>query len=119
MAADGSLCVAHASLAAVFVFAPSSEPRWRVVSCAGKTVTNLAFGGSAGARPHPRIGDGLDSPSGAARRGEGCLILTRAVGATAIGLPGGRGAVPNQLRETRSYLAQSGGVLEGSGQFSS
>ena len=46
MAADGSLCVAHASLAAVFVFAPSSEPRWRVVSCAGKTVTNLAFGGS-------------------------------------------------------------------------
>ena len=45
LADDGSLCVAHASLGAVFVFAPSSEPLWRVASCAGKTVTNLAFGG--------------------------------------------------------------------------
>ena len=45
IAGDGSLCVAHASLGAVFVFAPSSEPRWRIASCAGKTVTNLAFGG--------------------------------------------------------------------------
>ena len=43
---DGSLCVAHASLGAVFVFAPSSEPLWRVVSCAGDTITNIALAGA-------------------------------------------------------------------------
>jgi gluconolactonase len=42
---DNSLCVAHASLGVVFVFAASGEPRWRIASCAGKTTTNLAFGG--------------------------------------------------------------------------
>jgi gluconolactonase len=47
MAEDDSLCVAHASLGAVFVFAASGEPRWRIASCAGKTTTNLAFGGKA------------------------------------------------------------------------
>ena len=47
MAEDDSLCVAHASLGAVFVFAASGEPRWRIASCAGKTTTNLAFGGAA------------------------------------------------------------------------
>lgn len=46
MMEDGSLCVAHASLGAVFVFAANGEPRWRVASCAGKTVTNMAFGGA-------------------------------------------------------------------------
>jgi len=44
---DDSLCVAHASLGAVFVFAASGEPRWRIASCAGKTTTNVAFGGTA------------------------------------------------------------------------
>ncbi len=47
MTEDDSLCVAHASLGAVFMFAASGEPRWRIASCAGKTVTNLAFGGEA------------------------------------------------------------------------
>ncbi len=47
MTEDDSLCVAHASLGAVFVFAASGEPRWRIASCAGKTTTNLAFGGAA------------------------------------------------------------------------
>jgi gluconolactonase len=47
MAEDDSLCVAHASLGAVFVFAASGEPRWRIASCTGKTTTNLAFGGKA------------------------------------------------------------------------
>ena len=46
MLPDGSLCVAHASLGAVFVFAPSSEPLWRVVSCAGDTITNIALAGA-------------------------------------------------------------------------
>jgi gluconolactonase len=46
MMEDGSLCVAHASLGAVFVFAPSGEPRWRIASCAGRTTTNMAFGGA-------------------------------------------------------------------------
>jgi gluconolactonase len=45
MTEGGDLCVAHASLGAGFVFAPTGEPRWRVDSCAGRTVTNLAFGG--------------------------------------------------------------------------
>jgi gluconolactonase len=45
MTEGGDLCVAHASLGAVFVFAASGEPRWRIDSCAGKTTTNLAFGG--------------------------------------------------------------------------
>jgi gluconolactonase len=43
---DGSLAVAHASLGAVFVFAASGEPRWRIASSAGKTTTNMAFGGA-------------------------------------------------------------------------
>jgi gluconolactonase len=45
MLEDGSLCVAHVSLGAVFVFAPSSEPRWRIASCAGSATTNVVFGG--------------------------------------------------------------------------
>jgi gluconolactonase len=46
MMEDGSLCVAHASLGAVFVFAANGEPRWRIASCAGRTTTNMAFGGA-------------------------------------------------------------------------
>ncbi|WP_322047509.1 SMP-30/gluconolactonase/LRE family protein [Paraburkholderia sp. J67] len=43
----GNLYVAHASLGHVFVFAPNGECIARVKSCAGETVTNLAFGGPA------------------------------------------------------------------------
>jgi gluconolactonase len=42
----GNLLVAHSSLGEVFVFGPSGELVTRVQSCAGKTTTNLAFGGS-------------------------------------------------------------------------
>ena len=41
----GRLYVAHASLGHVFVFAPDGECVARIKSCAGKTCTNLAFGG--------------------------------------------------------------------------
>jgi gluconolactonase len=42
----GRLIVAHASLGYVFVFAPDGQCVARVKSCAGKTCTNIAFGGS-------------------------------------------------------------------------
>lgn len=47
MAADeaGNILVAHASLGAVFVLGPQAEPLARLVSCRGRTITNLAFGG--------------------------------------------------------------------------
>jgi gluconolactonase len=47
MAADdaGNILVAHASLGAVFVLGPQGEPRARIASCRGRTITNLAFGG--------------------------------------------------------------------------
>jgi gluconolactonase len=48
MSSRGELCVAHASLGAVFVFAPSGEPLWRLDSCAGPTTTNLVLGGVDG-----------------------------------------------------------------------
>jgi gluconolactonase len=41
----GNLYVAHASLAHVLVFAPNGELTARIRSCAGTTVTNIAFGG--------------------------------------------------------------------------
>jgi gluconolactonase len=41
----GRLIVAHASLGHVFVFAPDGQCVARVKSCAGKTCTNIAFGG--------------------------------------------------------------------------
>jgi gluconolactonase len=41
----GNLLVAHASLAHVFMFAPNGELLARIRSCAGGTVTNMAFGG--------------------------------------------------------------------------
>lgn len=47
MAADeaGNILLAHASLGAVFVLGPQGEPVARIVSCRGRTITNLAFGG--------------------------------------------------------------------------
>jgi gluconolactonase len=41
----GNLAVAHASLGSVFLFAPNGEWIARVKSCAGATVTNVAYGG--------------------------------------------------------------------------
>ena len=41
----GRLIVAHASLGHVFVFAPDGECVARIKSCAGRTCTNVAFGG--------------------------------------------------------------------------
>ena len=42
----GRLIVAHASLGDVFVFVPDGQCVARMKSCAGKTCTNIAFGGS-------------------------------------------------------------------------
>ena len=41
----GSLFVAHASLGHVLMFAPNGECIARIKSCAGATVTTVAFGG--------------------------------------------------------------------------
>lgn len=41
----GNLFVAHASLGHVLIFAPNGECIARIKSCAGTTVTNIAFGG--------------------------------------------------------------------------
>jgi gluconolactonase len=41
----GRLFVAHASLGHVFVFAADGECVARIKSCAGRTCTNMAFGG--------------------------------------------------------------------------
>jgi gluconolactonase len=45
MDADGNLFVAHASLGAVFVLNPHGEPLAKIESCAGRTITNVTFGG--------------------------------------------------------------------------
>jgi gluconolactonase len=42
---DGNLFVAHASLGAVFVLDPHGEGMAKIASCAGRTVTNVTFGG--------------------------------------------------------------------------
>ena len=42
---EGNVLVAHASLGSVFVLSSQGEPVARFVSCRGRTVTNLAFGG--------------------------------------------------------------------------
>jgi gluconolactonase len=42
----GNLLVAHASLGAVFVLGPQGEPLARMLSCRGRIVTNLTFGGA-------------------------------------------------------------------------
>ena len=43
---DGNLFVAHASLGAVFVLNPHGEGIARIESCAGRTITNVTFGGA-------------------------------------------------------------------------
>jgi len=45
MAEDGSLAVAHPGMGAVWIFSPRGEPLYRVQSCRGDFVTNVAFGG--------------------------------------------------------------------------
>lgn len=42
---EGNLVVAHASLGVVWLFNTAGVPLYRVESCAGKMVTNLAYGG--------------------------------------------------------------------------
>ena len=42
---DGNLFVAHASLGAVFVLNPHGEGIAKIESCAGRTITNVTFGG--------------------------------------------------------------------------
>jgi gluconolactonase len=48
--ANGCLLVAHAGFGSVWRLSPRAEPLDRVVSCAGYSTTNLAFGGPGGAR---------------------------------------------------------------------
>lgn len=48
MDTEGNVLVAHASLGAVFVLNSQGEPVARFVSCRGRTMTNLAFGGPDG-----------------------------------------------------------------------
>jgi gluconolactonase len=43
---DGNLFVAHASLGAVFVLNPHGEGLATIESCAGRTITNVTFGGA-------------------------------------------------------------------------
>jgi len=45
MAEDGSLAVAHPGVGSVWIFSRRGEPLYRVKSCAGDFVTNVAFGG--------------------------------------------------------------------------
>jgi gluconolactonase len=48
LADDGSIAVAHVGHGSVWIFDRLGEPRYRLVSCEDLTVTNIAFGGSAG-----------------------------------------------------------------------
>jgi len=48
LADDGSLAVAHVGLGSVWIFDRLGEPRSRLVSCEGLSVTNVAFGGASG-----------------------------------------------------------------------
>lgn len=45
LASDGSIAVAQARHGAVWVFNELGEPVYRIHSCAGRSVTNLAYGG--------------------------------------------------------------------------
>jgi gluconolactonase len=42
---QGNLFIAHPGLGSVWGFNPLGEPIWRIRSCTGRAVTNLAFGG--------------------------------------------------------------------------
>lgn len=46
--ADGCLLVAHAGFGSIWRLSPVAEPLLRIVSCAGLSTTNLAFGGADG-----------------------------------------------------------------------
>jgi gluconolactonase len=41
----GNLAIAHPGMSAAWVFSAHGEPVYRIVSCAGSRITNLAFGG--------------------------------------------------------------------------
>lgn len=45
---DGGIWIAHAGNGCVWGFSPMGEPHWRIVSEAGVTTTNIAFGGESG-----------------------------------------------------------------------
>ena len=45
---DGNMAIAHARLGTVWLFSPLGEPLYRVRSCAGLGVTNIAYGGDDG-----------------------------------------------------------------------
>ena len=45
---DGCLLIVHASFGSVWRLSPFAEPLERIVSCAGRSTTNLAFGGPVG-----------------------------------------------------------------------
>lgn len=40
---DGNLLVVHGGLGCIWVFSPLGEPLYRIVSCRGKMITNIAF----------------------------------------------------------------------------
>jgi gluconolactonase len=42
---DGNIVVVHAGWGTVWVFNHFGEPIWRLKSCAGMRVTNVAYGG--------------------------------------------------------------------------
>ena len=42
---DGNIVVVHAGFGTVWVFSPMGEPLYRIRSCAGMRVTNVAYGG--------------------------------------------------------------------------
>jgi gluconolactonase len=46
---EGGLAIAHCGLGSVWLFNRLGEPIYRIVSCEGLSVTNVAFGGSEGA----------------------------------------------------------------------
>lgn len=50
MDSDGCLLIAHTGFGSIWRLSPVAEPLQRVVSCAGMSTTNLAFGGSEGTR---------------------------------------------------------------------
>jgi gluconolactonase len=48
--ADGCLLIAHAGFGSIWRLSSRAEPLERVVSCAGYSITNMAFGGPGGTR---------------------------------------------------------------------
>jgi gluconolactonase len=48
MDAAGNVCVAHVGMGCVWMFSPKGEPLYRIQSCRGDAVTNMAFGGADG-----------------------------------------------------------------------